>query len=312
MEYFKLSNDVTIPAIGMGTGWMNTAYKNPKFFTKRVLKELVERISGKYSKDKNYNASYELRKLIKFGKSIKDDVACGYELFDTAYSYNNCEIMGDKLKLSNNRKRYFIISKCSNACQREDKVIQEFEETLKALGTNYVDLYLIHWPQTGCYLHTWRILEKLYLEGKVRAIGVSNFNIHHIEAIIKNCKVKPMVNEVECHPMLQQKELREYCKKNGIQLIAHTPTGKMRSNIVKSVLGDIAEKNNKTITQVILRWHYQLGDVCIPNTLNKEHASENLDIFDFNLSDEDMMKIFELDCNGRIWPDPDNCNFEEL
>lgn len=114
MEYFKLSNDVTIPAIGMGTGWMNTAYKNPKFFTKRVLKELVERISGKYSKDKNYNASYELRKLIKFGKSIKDDVACGYELFDTAYSYNNCEIMGDKLKLSNNRKRYFIISKCSN------------------------------------------------------------------------------------------------------------------------------------------------------------------------------------------------------
>ena len=112
--------------------------------------------------------------------------------------------------------------------------------------------------------------------------------------------------------MLQQRELREFCKEQGIQLIAHTPTGKMRTLIRESCLGDIASKYDKSITQVILRWHYQLGDISIPNSLNPEHAKENLDIFDFELTDEDMTEIKKVDCNNRIWPDPENCDFTKL
>lgn len=312
MEHFKLVNCISIPVIGMGTGWMNASYRHPKFLVKKVLIEVKERLSGTFSKEKNYNASYELRKILKFENSIKKDAQIGYKLFDTAYSYNNCKKMSRALRLSSNRNNYFLISKCSNYNQRNRTVLEEFDATLKDFNTNYIDLYLIHWPQTGCFINTWSILESLYSEGKVKAIGVSNFSINQLKELMGNCKIKPMVNEVECHPMLQQKELREFCKENGIQLIAHTPTGKMRKYIKESCLNDLAAKYNKTITQVILRWHYQLGDISIPNSLNPEHAKENLDIFDFELSCEDMKSIEKIDCNGRIWPDPENCDFTKL
>lgn len=311
-EHFVLSNQLHIPAIGMGTGWMNTAYKNPKFLVKKVGKEIVERITGRYSKENNYNASYDLRKIVKFSSSVKTSAKLGYEMFDTAFSYNNCKQMGKALRLDKNRNRYFIISKCSNYHQRNNTVLEEFESTLRDLETDYIDLYLIHWPQTGCYKNTWKILENLYEQGKVKSIGVSNFSINQLKDLMSECKIKPMVNEIECHPMLQQKELREFCKQHGIQLIAHTPTGKMRNFIKDSCLSDISKKYNKSITQVILRWHYQLGDVSIPNSLNPEHAKENLAIFDFELNDKDMENISLIDCNNRIWPDPENCDFTKL
>ena len=121
-----------------------------------------------------------------------------------------------------------------------------------------------------------------------------------------------MINEFECHPLLQQSELRSYCRKHGIQVIAHTPTGKMRSGVTEGVLEEISEKYNKSIAQVILRWHYQLGNISVPNTLNIQHAKENINIFDFSLSALDMEKIEDMDCGHRIWPDPDNCDFTKL
>ncbi len=204
------------------------------------------------------------------------------------------------------------MSKVTNMAQRAGKVREEFEKGLKELGVSYIDLYLIHWPQPGCYIETWKVLEELYKEGKVKAIGISNFNIHHIEDIKIGCEIMPMVNEVECHPLLQQKELREYCKKNGIVLAAHTSTGKMRSNIRDTILKDIASNQGKSIAQVILRWHYQLGDISICNTLNKEHMKENLDIFDFELSEPEMESIAKMDANFRIWPDPETADFNHL
>lgn len=312
MKYFELSNGLSIPAIGMGTGWMNTSYKHPKFLVKKVSKEIFERLTGKFSKENKYNASYDLRKILRFSSSIKNDAALGYTMFDTAYSYNNCKKMGAALKLSSNREKYFIISKCSNYNQRNDTVLEEFENTLHDFNTDYIDLYLIHWPQTGCYKKTWKVLEDLYLQGRVKAIGVSNFSINQLKEILNDCRIRPMVNEIECHPMLQQKELRRFCKDNGIQLIAHTPTGKMRTLIKESCIKEIANKYSKSITQVILRWHYQLGDVSIPNSLNPEHAKENLDIFNFELSDLEMEAIEKIDCDNRIWPDPENCDFTKL
>lgn len=296
----------------MGTGWMNTRYYYPHYFIKRVLQELKQRIIGKYSKENNYTVSYELNKLMNFKSSIITSRQIGYELYDTAFSYNNCNLMGQGLNFPKGRKDVYIISKCSNKDQRNNSVLEEFENTLRNMDTDYIDLYLIHWPQTGTFIDTWKVLEKLYKEGKVKAIGVSNFHIHHLEEIKKNCEIMPMVNELECHPLLQQKEIREYCKKNDIQIIAHTPTGKMRSNITNSILKDIADVHSKTITQVILRWHYQLGDVSICNTLNPGHMQENLNIFDFVLTDKEMKAIENMDCNFRIWPNPDTADFTKL
>lgn len=311
MEYFKINENEKLPVIAMGTGALNLSYKKPLYFCKRVLKEFFVKIKGQYSKEKNYTVHYELRKLLNFKKSIKISLKVGYELYDTSNAYGNCKMMGKVLK-KHNRDEFFIISKCSNTAQRNGTVREEFERGLKELGLDYIDLYLIHWPQPGCYIETWKILEQLFKEGKVKTIGVSNFNIHHIEDLKKNCEIMPMVNEVECHPLLQQNELRNYCKENNIVLAAHTPTGKMRSNITNTVLKDIALEHNKTIAQVILRWHYQLGDISVCNTLNKEHMEENLDIFDFELTSGELIQIKELDCNFRIWPDPETADFNKL
>ncbi len=312
MEYFKLSNGVLIPAIGFGTGWLNLGYKNPKYLLKRHLIELVQKAKGEYSSEKNYTVDYELNKLRNFKKSLIDSLDIGYELYDTAYSYNNCDIMGAVLDKDEIRSKLFIISKCANSAQRNNTVREEFEQTLKALKTSYIDLYLIHWPQTNTYIDTWKTLEELYHSGKVRAIGVSNFHVHHLESIVNKCEVLPMVNEIECHPLLQQDVIRDYCQERGIRLVAHTATGKMRSGIRDSVLKDIAESHHKTIAQVILRWHYQVGDISIVNSLNAEHMKENLDCFGFVLSDEEMTHIGKMDCGFRIWPNPDTCDFTKL
>ena len=312
MEYYELTNGIKIPVIGMGTGWMNTAYSSTKYLIKRRLREFKQKVNGSYSSENNYTVDYELKKYRKFVPAIVESHKLGYELYDTAYSYNNCELMGNALELPRNRKDIFIISKCANSAQRSGKIREEFEDTLKDLHTDYIDLYLIHWPQTGTFVETWKIMEDLYDKGRVKSIGVSNFHIHHLEELKMNCEIMPMVDELECNPLLQQNEIREYCKKEGIQLIAHTPTGKMRSKIRTSVLADIAVTHNKSIAQIILRWHYQLGDISICNSLNKEHMSENLNIFDFELSNEEMGKIKGMDCDFRIWPNPDNCDFTKL
>ena len=311
MQYYTLVNGTAIPVIGMGTGTLNIGYRNPKYFAKRVLTETRQKIKGEYSEENNYTASYELRKLKNFKKSIEQSSSLGYSLYDTAYSYNNCDTMGSVFS-KYNKEDLFIISKCSNLAQRNGTVRKEFENTLRDLQTDCVDLYLIHWPQTGTFIDTWKVMEEFYETGKARAIGVSNFHVHHIEEIRNKCHIMPMADEVECHPLLQQKELREYCKNNSIQFIAHTSTGKMRSNIVNTILKDIADSHGKTIAQVILRWHYQLGDVSICNTLDSSHMIENLNIFDFDLSDEEMENIEKMDANFRIWPNPDNCDFGKL
>lgn len=312
MKYFVLSNGVSIPAVGMGTGWLNTAYRSRRYLIKRRLKELIQRIKGEYSNENTYTVSYELNKIRNFKQSVLDAKQLGFELYDTAYSYNNCETMGSALGFPDKRENTFIISKCSNRNQRMNTVSEELEKTLKAFHTDYIDLYLIHWPQTDKYVDTWKQFEEFYAAGKVKAIGVSNFHIHHLEEIRSKCSIMPMVDELECHPLLQQWELRQYCKENNIQLIAHTSTGKMRSNIRESVLKDIALAHDKSIAQIILRWHYQLGDVSICNTLNPQHMRENQDIFDFVLSNNEMEMISQMDCGTRIWPDPDNCDFTKL
>jgi len=172
---------------------------------------------------------------------------------------------------------------------------------------DYIDLYLIHWPGRDKYKETWRAFEKLYNEGYIRAIGVSNFQIHHLESLKETSGIIPAVNQVEFHPLLTQKELLDYCKREGIQLEAWSPI--MKGNLDLPVLQELAAKYGKTPAQIVLRWDLELGVVTIPKSVRRERIAENADIFDFELSEEDIRAIDALNKNHRFGPHPDEFLF---
>lgn len=242
-------------------------------------------------------------------ESVKAAIKNGYRSIDTAAVYKNEEGVGIGIKESGvAREELFITSKVWNEDQGYDTTLAAFEKSLERLQLDYLDLYLIHWPGKDKYKDTWRALEKLYKDGKIRAIGVSNFQVHHLEELLKDAEIKPMVNQVEFHPRLTQKELRDYCKKQGIQLEAWSPLmqGQLLDN---EVLTQIAEKYNKSVAQVILRWDLQHEVVTIPKSIKEHRIIENADIFDFELSQEDMDKIDELNQDERVGPNPDELLF---
>ncbi|WP_078408505.1 aldo/keto reductase [Priestia abyssalis] len=241
--------------------------------------------------------------------SVKAAIKNGYRSIDTAAIYRNEEGVGQAIKESGvPREELFITTKVWNAAQRADAALEAFERSMTKLGLDYLDLYLIHWPVEGKYKETWKVLEKLYKDGRVRAIGVSNFQIHHLEDLMKDAEIKPMVNQVEYHPRLAQKELHEFCQKNNIQLEAWSPLmqGELLNN---ETLKEIAEKYNKSVAQVILRWDLQNEVVTIPKSIKEHRIIENADIFDFELTREDMNKIDALNEDRRVGPDPDNFDF---
>ncbi|MCI4168593.1 glyoxal/methylglyoxal reductase [Bacillus spizizenii] len=242
-------------------------------------------------------------------ESVKAAIKNGYRSIDTAAVYKNEEGVGIGIKESGvAREELFITSKVWNEDQGYETTLAAFEKSLERLQLDYLDLYLIHWPGKDKYKDTWRALEKLYKDGKIRAIGVSNFQVHHLEELLKDAEIKPMVNQVEFHPRLTQKELRDYCKEQGIQLEAWSPLmqGQLLDN---EVLAQIAEKHNKSVAQVILRWDLQHEVVTIPKSIKEHRIIENADIFDFELSQEDMDKIDALNKDERVGPNPDELLF---
>jgi methylglyoxal/glyoxal reductase len=241
--------------------------------------------------------------------SVKAAIKNGYKSIDTAAIYGNEEGVGQAIKESGApREELFITTKVWNSEQGYDSALAAFDESLSKLGLDYVDLYLIHWPVKGKYKDTWRALEKLYKDGRVRAIGVSNFHVHHLEDLLETAEIVPMVNQVEYHPHLAQLELREFCKQKGIQLEAWSPL-KQGQLLDEPVITEIAEKHKKSPAQIILRWDLQNEVVTIPKSIKEHRIIENADIFDFELSSEDMEKIDALNKNERVGADPDNFNF---
>ncbi len=195
-----------------------------------------------------------------------------------------------------------------NSDQGYETTLAAYEESLKKLELDYLDLYLVHWPVEGKYKDTWRALETLYKEERVRAIGVSNLQIHHLQDVMKDAEIKPMINQVEYHPRLTQKELQAFCKEQGIQMEAWSPLmqGQLLDN---ETLQAIAEKHGKTTAQVILRWDLQNGVITIPKSTKEHRIIANADVFNFELTKEDMEKIDALNQNHRVGPDPDNFDF---
>ncbi|MGG1313885.1 aldo/keto reductase [Cohnella laeviribosi] len=241
-------------------------------------------------------------------RAIRAAVQTGYRSIDTASFYKNEAEVGQAIRSCGvPREELFITTKIWNEDQGYDKTLAAFEESRKRLGLDVVDLLLIHWPGKDKYIDTWRAFEKLYREGFVRAIGVSNFQIHHLDKLIEASEIVPAVNQVEFHPLLTQKELLAYTKEKGIQLEAWSPL--MQGNLDQPVLKEIAAKYGKTPAQVVLRWDLQHGVVTIPKSITPSRIAENADIFDFELTAEDMDRIDSLNRNHRFGPDPDQLLF---
>ncbi len=240
--------------------------------------------------------------------AVKAALNHGYRHIDTAAIYQNEVGVGQAIKESEvDREEVFVTSKVWNSDQGYDQTLKAFDITMKKLDMDYLDLYLIHWPKPHSS-ETWRALEKLYAEGRIKAIGVSNFLQHHLEDLLKTVNVKPMVNQLEFHPRLVQQSLLNYCEKEGIQYEAWSPL--MQGKIFEMPeMKSLADKYNKTIAQVVLRWDLQKGVVTIPKSVKESRIIENADIFDFELSDEDIATIDQLDRHERVGPDPDNFDF---
>ncbi len=241
--------------------------------------------------------------------AVKDALNHGYRHVDTASIYNNEEGVGIGIKESNvPRKDVFLVSKVWNTDQGYDSTLKAFEASLKRLDTDYLDLYLIHWPKGELSKETWKALEQLYREKRVRAIGVSNFLQHHLEDLLTSAEIVPMVNQMEFHPYLVQQDLVDFCRAKGIQYEAWSPM--MQGNIFDlEIMKDLASKYNKTVAQIVLRWDLQKGVVTIPKSSKKERIISNAAIFDFELSPEDMHRLDALDRGKRFGPDPDNFDF---
>ena len=245
--------------------------------------------------------------------AVKTAIKHGYRSVDTAAIYGNEEGVGQGIQeglkeAGISREELFVTSKVWNADLGYESTIAAYETSLKKLGLEYLDLYLIHWPVEGKYKDAWRALETLYKEGRVKAIGVSNFQIHHLEDLMKDAEIKPMINQVEYHPRLTQKELQAFCQANSIQLEAWSPLmqGQLLDN---EVIQEIANKHNKSVAQVILRWDLQNGVVTIPKSTKEHRIVENANVFDFELTKEEMEIIDGLNQNHRVGPDPDNFDF---
>lgn len=242
-------------------------------------------------------------------ESVKSALRNGYKSIDTAAVYKNEEGVGQALKEAGvPREELFITTKVWNSDQGYESTLQAFETSMEKLGLDYLDLYLIHWPVAGKYKETWKALEKLYKDGRVRAIGVSNFHVHHLKDLMADAEIKPMVNQVEYHPHLAQNELLEFCKAEGIQMEAWSPL-KQGELLSEPTIVEIAEKHKKSPAQVILRWDLQNEVVTIPKSIKEHRIIENADIFDFELSAEDMERLNSLNKNERVGPDPDNFDF---
>lgn len=246
-------------------------------------------------------------------EAVKAAVKHGYRSIDTAAVYANETSVGQGIRealaeTGLKREDLFVTSKVWNADLGYESTLAAYETSLKKLDLEYLDLYLIHWPVAGKYKDAWRALEKLYKDGRVKAIGVSNFQVHHLEDLMNDTEIIPVVNQVEFHPLLNQKELRDFTKKHNIQLEAWSPL--MQGELLgHPLLKEIADKYGKSIAQVILRWDLQHGVVTIPKSTKEHRIVENASLFDFELSPEDMDRIDSLNEDRRVGPDPDNFDF---
>ena len=238
--------------------------------------------------------------------AVEEALAVGYRHIDTAAAYRNEAAVGAAIAASDiPREELFVTTKLWNGEQGHQSTLDACARSLELLGLDHVDLYLIHWPlpMFDLYLDTWRAFEEIKIEGRSRSIGVSNFRVEDLERLEREAEQRPTVNQIELHPQLQQAELRAWHAEHGIATEAWSPLA--QGEVLKDeTLTAIAARLERTVAQVILRWHLQLGNVVIPKSVTPERVRENFDLFGFELSDDDMAAIARLDADHRTGPDP--------
>lgn len=241
-------------------------------------------------------------------QTVRAAFDAGYRHIDTAQMYGNEEGVGRALAESGlPRDEVFVTTKLNNDGHGYDSALRRLDESLQKLGTDHVDLYLIHWPrpQEDRYVETWRGFEKALAEGKARSIGVSNFTVAHLDRLAAETGTVPAVNQIELHPRFTQDELRAYHGAHGIATEAWSPIGQGQGLLDDPALATLAEKYGKTPAQIVLRWHIQLGNIVFPKSMRPERMRENIDVFDFELSSDDEQAVTALNADDRLGPDPD-------
>ncbi|MCL2831162.1 MAG: aldo/keto reductase [Betaproteobacteria bacterium] len=241
-------------------------------------------------------------------ESVRTAIECGYRLFDTAQSYGNEKQVWEGIKQGGlARKEAFITSKIWTSNMRNSSQRDSIDKSIELLGGEYIDLFMIHWPVKEHIRETWEIMEDYVRKGLIKSIGFSNFNLHHIEALLQYAKIKPVVNQIEIHPYLTQEANVEAIRAHGIAVEAWFPLAHGRALKEDAIIG-IGKKHNRSAAQVTLRWHIQRGLIVIPRSRNPAHLAENIKVFDFELSKDEMAAISKLNRNERLIPggDPDS------
>ena len=273
MDYQELNNGIKIPMVGLGV------------FRMEDEKEA-------------YN-------------SVRKAIDLGYRHIDTAMIYENEEPVGRAIRDSGvNREDIFVTTKLWNDDIMGDNAHNAFETSLKKLGLDYIDLYLVHWPIKGKYVSVWKEMEQIVATDKVRAVGVSNYQENHLQEIIELRSLVPAVNQIELHPYLSQESLVNFCTQNNIKIESWSPLCANKNNLLdEKTLKDLGERYSKTPAQIVLRWNIDRGLIVIPKSSNPGRQKENLNIFDFKLSTEDLNTINLLNKDMRVGPNPDEVGF---
>jgi diketogulonate reductase-like aldo/keto reductase len=299
MEKFIGNNGIEIPQIGFGPGVLNTS-------------TYLTRINPRLGKEINRFVLQPIAEA-RFVKQIISGLRAGFRLLDFSAAYGDGRCIGQAIrKCGIAREQFFITARISNRAQITGRVREEFFTTLKNYGVDSVNVLMLHWPVTSVYLDTWEEMDKLYREGYAKSLGVSNCHMHHIEKILET-GIHPVLNQIEVHPLFSQKPLLEYCKSKNILVEAYTPIARFDDRLMRlPKLKAIAQKYGKTSAQVVLRWHIQNGVIPVVRSLNHVRQRENVTIFDFKLSPEEIAVIDSFNINSRLRYDPDNCDFSIL
>lgn len=248
-------------------------------------------------------------------KVVNAAIEAGYRAFDTAYFYGNEASLGSALKdIGVSREELFLTTKLWNDYQGYDKTFEFFNKSIENLQTDYLDLFLIHWPceEDGLFVETYKAMEELYEQGKIKAIGVCNFKQHHLETLMSETHIVPMVNQIEVHPYFNQQDVQDFCDRHDIKVTAWMPLMRNRGLLDDPVINKLAEKYEKTPAQIVLRWHLAHNRIIIPKSQTPKRIRENIDLFDFNLELTEVAEIDALNKNARQGKDPDDVKIGDL
>lgn len=253
---------------------------------------------------------FQIKSDTKTESVVRTAIEQGYRAIDTAALYGNERGVGAAVRHCGlPREQLFVTTKVWNDAMRANRVEEAFEESMRRLGLDYLDLYLLHWPIKGHMLSSWRVLEKLHRAGRIRAIGVSNYMVPHLEELLAQAEVVPAVNQIEYHPYLQSPALVKFCREKGIQLQAWSPLMQAGALLQDRTVREIARRHRKSAAQVILRWDLQTGVATIPKSADATRIAENAEIFDFALSAAELEAMARLDRGQRCGADPFNFRF---